>query len=407
MYDLLIRNGHVIDPAQSLDGRLDVAVSDGRIAEVAAQIDAAQARRVVDVDGDLVTPGLIDLHVHIYWGVTSVEVSDLNAPPDLIGVHSGVTTLLDAGSAGFWDLGGFARYVVPAAATRILALLSICRTSFLPSLLSDGDQLIDSEATMRAVEANRGLVRGIKLALNGPIVDLLGMEAVRRAVRVARATRTPLMVHIGDLRASPSPQAAALTREMLDLLRPGDILTHVCTARQGSVLDEQGHVLPELSAAKERGVVLDSAQGRTNFSFRACRRLMDQGIMPDVISSDLTWGGRAWIVYSLTECMAKFLALGLSISQVIEMTTANPAAALGMSDELGSLRVGREADMSILRLAHGEWEFSDSFGDTLRGDEALVPIATVRSGQIIMPDWGPHPWGWLPTPGPRGRRIIQ
>jgi dihydroorotase len=341
------------------------------------------------------------------WGVTSEEVSDLNAPPDLIGVHSGVTTVVDAGSAGFWDLEGLTRYVVPAAATRILALLSIYRTSSLPSLVTGGDRLIDLEGTLRAVEANRGLVRGIKLPLSGAVVDLLGIEAVRRAAQVAREAGTRLMVHIGNLRTPASPRAAGLTREMLDLLTAGDILTHVCTAREGGVLDEQGRVLPELLAARERGVVLDSAQGRTNYSFRVSRRLIDQGIVPDVISSDLTWGGRGSIVYSLTECMAKFLALGVSISQVIRMTTANPAAALDMSDELGCLAVGRAADLSILHVALGEWEFKDSFGDTLVGDKALVPVAAVRSGQVIMPDWGPRPWGWLPAPGPPGRRAAQ
>jgi dihydroorotase len=403
MYDLLIRNGLVIDPAQNVDERLDVAISDGRIAKLGAGIDSDDARRVLDVDGSLVTPGLIDLHAHIYWGVTAPEVSDLNAPPDLIGVQSGVTTVVDAGSAGFWDLGGFARYVAPAAATRILAFLSIYRISSLASLVTEGERLIDMDATIRAVEAHRALVRGIKVLMSGPVVDLLGIEAVRRAVHVARATGTRLMVHIGDLGAPPSPRAAGLTREVLDLLAPGDILTHLCTARQGGVLDEQGRALPELLAARERGVVLDSAQGRTNFSFRTVRRLLDQGIVPDVISSDLTGGGRGWIVYSLVECMTKFLALGLPLSQVIRMTTANPAAALGMAADLGSLAVGREADLSILRIVRGQWEFRDSPGDILTGDKALVPVAAVRAGQVIMPDWGPHPWGWLPAPGPRGQ----
>ena len=184
---------------------------------------------------------------------------------------------------------------------------------------------------------------------------------------------------------------------MLGVLAPGDILTHMCTARQGSVLDAEGRAIPELLEAKSRGVVLDSAQGRTNFSFRSARMLMDQGILPDTISSDITGGGRTWIVYSLTECMSKFLALGLSIPQVVRMATASPAAALGMSRQLGSLAVGREADLSILQVVHGQWEFQDSFGDTLPGEQALAPVATVRAGSLVMPDWGPHPWGWLPA----------
>ena len=196
----------------------------------------------------------------------------------------------------------------------------------------------------------------------------MGMDMIRLAERVARETGTHVMVHIGDHRDPPSPRAAGLTRELLDALAPGDILSHLCTGRQGGVLDAAGRAVPELLAARERGVVLDSALGRLNFSFRAARALLDQGILPDTISSDMTGRGRGLIVYSLTECMSKFLALGFSLPQVVRMTTANSAAALGMSAALGSLAVGREADLSILRLVPGRWEFRDSLDDTLSGD---------------------------------------
>ena len=397
VYDLVIRNGEVIDPASGLRDRLDVAVHAGRIEAIGRRIDAQAARRVLDVGGKLVVPGLIDLHAHVYWGITTDQVSDLNAPPDLVGVQAGTTTVVDAGSAGFYDWGGFARYVAPSARTRVLALLSIYRTSALQSLVTDDSPLIDVQSTIRTVEANRSLIRGIKLLLSGPSIDELGMKAVRLAVRAARETGTPLMVHVGDLDKPPSPRAAGLTREMLGMLAHGDILTHLCTANPGGILDEQGRALPELLAARERGVVLDSAQGRLNFSFDVARRLMDQGVVPDTISSDVTLGGRTWIVYGLTECMSKFLALGMGFEDVIRRTTCNPARALGMSDTLGRIEVGREADLSILQQAGGEWEFTDSLGQKLCGKTALVPVATIRSGEVIMPDWGPHPWGWLPA----------
>lgn len=401
VYDLLIQNGEVIDPASGLRGRLDVAISAGRIARIERcidrRIDTQAARRVLDVAGKLVVPGLIDLHTHVYWGITTDQVSDLNAPPDQVGVQSGTTTVVDAGGAGFYDWNGFARYVVPNARTRILALLNIYRTCSLQSLVTSDRTLIDLEGTVRTVDANRSLIRGIKLLLNGPAIDALGMEAVRLAVRAARETGTRLMVHVGDLYSPPSPRAAVLTREMLGMLAQGDILTHLCTARPGGILDEQGRAIPELLDARERGVVLDSAQGRTNFSFDVARRLMDQGVVPDVISSDLTLGGRTWIVYSLTECMSKFLALGLGIEEVIRRTTSNPARALGMSDTLGRVEVGREADLSILQQVDGDWEFTDSLGQKLHGETAFVPVATIRSGEVIMPEWGPHPWGWLPA----------
>ncbi len=405
LYDLLIRNGRVIDPAQGLDRSLDVAIRDGCIVHTAVGVDPTEARRTIDVGGMLVTPGLIDLHAHVYWGVTSSEVSDLNAPLDLVGVRSGVTTVVDAGSAGFQDWAGFARYVASGADTRVFAFLSMYRETFLGGMVGESDRLIDIDATIRTINANRPLLQGVKVLLNGPVIDRLGMDIVRLATRAARETGTHVMVHIGDHRDPPSPRAASLTRELLEALAPGDILSHLCTGRQGGVLDAAGRPVPELLAARERGVVLDSALGRLNFSFRAARALLDQGIVPDTISSDMTGRGRGLIVYSLAECMSKFLALGFSLPQVVRMTTANSAAALGMSGALGSLAVGREADLSILQLVPGRWEFRDSLDDTLSGDQALAPVATVRAGQLIMPDWGPHPWGWLPAPGPGGQRV--
>jgi dihydroorotase len=400
-YDLVLMNGEVIDPVSDLRDRLDIAIQAGRIEGIERhaerRIDPQSARRVLDVAGMLVVPGLIDMHTHVYWGITTDRVSDLNAPPDLVGVQAGITTVVDAGSAGYYDWGGFARYVASVARTRVLALLSIYRTSSLQSLVTGDRPLIDVQTTIRTVEANRSLIRGIKLLLSGPSIDALGMEAVRLAVRAARETGTRLMVHVGDLDKPPSPRAPSLTREMLGMLAQGDILTHLCTANPGGILDEKGHALPELLAARERGVVLDSAQGRYNFSFDVARRLMDQGVVPDAISSDLTLGGRTWRVYSLTECMSKFLALGMGVEDVIRRTTCNPARALGMSDTLGRIEVGREADLSILQQVDGKWEFTDSLGQKLRGKTALVPVAAIRSGQVIMPDWGPHPWGWLPA----------
>jgi dihydroorotase len=168
-------------------------------------------------------------------------------------------------------------------------------------------------------------------------------------------------------------------------------------------LDTSGRIFPELHRAIERGVILDSSQGRTNFSFDVTRRLAEQGVMPHVISSDLTGGGRTWIVYSLIECMNKFLALGYPLDQVIRMTTLAPAQALGMTDALGAICVGREADLTLLELAPGRWRFQDSFGRWLDCEQALIPTATVRAGELIMPDWGPHPWGWEPAPGPLAR----
>ena len=403
MFDLLIRNAELIDPASGMHGKHDVAITDGRIVRLGGDLSGTDACRILDAAGKLLVPGLIDLHAHVYWGMAAQWISDLNAPPDLIGVRSGVTTLLDAGSAGCRDWAGFERHIAQPAITRVLALLSICQSNALPNLVTSGEKLIHLENTIRTVQQNRHRIVGIKLALSGPIIDLLGMDAVRLAVKAARETGTLLMVHVGDLRDPPSARAADLTRELLPLLSPGDIVTHACTARTGGLLDAQRRVLPELRDAVQRGVILDSSQGRTNFGYEVTRRLADQGVVPDVISSDLTGGGRTWIVYSLLECMNKFLALGFGLDAVIRMSTQAPAQALGMSDRLGAIDVGREADLSMLELVPGRWEFQDSFGQSLPCERALVPAATVKAGELIMPDWGPHPWGWEPAPGPSGR----
>ena len=188
-----------------------------------------------------------------------------------------------------------------------------------------------------------------------------------------------------------------MTWQMLDMMAPGDIITHIYTANPGGMLDDNGKVIPQLKEALERGVVLDAAHGRRNLSFDVARSLLDQGIVTDVISSDLTVIGRTYIVYSLTECMSKFLMLGFTLEQVIDKTISAPARGLGMSDTLGALAVGREADITVLDMVEGEWLFTDSFGKTGHGDKAIVPVLAVRAGEVFMPDWGPHPWGWLPV----------
>jgi dihydroorotase len=233
-----------------------------------------------------------------------------------------------------------------------------------------------------------------------PGIDVMGMDMARLAIRAARETGTVFMVHIGDTTTStPSAQAPRITRQVLDLMAPDDIVTHTYTGHPGGMLDEDGNVAQELREAKARGVLLDGGQGPRHLSFNVAKHLLDQDITVDTISTDLTTGCQVEAVYGLTECMSKFMALGLSLEQVVRMTTTNPARALGMSETLGAVVVGREADLSVLETVQGSWEFTDSFGEKIHGDTALVPILTIRGGQVITPDWGPHPWGWLPTPG--------
>jgi len=388
MWDLLIRGGEVLDPGQGLRGRLDIAVTGGRIARIGRDLDPARARRVVEVPGRLVVPGLIDLHTHIYHGFTENGVH-----PDLAGVRAGVTTVVDAGSAGPRTFAGLARYVVPSSATRVLCLVHIGRIGLatMPEVRDAED--LDPEGAVAVQESHRGLVVGVKIRMAGPGIARLGLEAFRKALESARRGGGRLMVHIGDPMGRVDPD---LTRQLLPLLEPGDILTHTFTGNPGRPLDAQGRAYPELREAKERGVTLDTAHGRFNFSFDTARRLLDQGILPDTISTDITVPGRASTVFSLTELMSKFLALGFTLEQVVEMTTRNPARALGLEDRLGALAEGREADITVLEVATGRFLFRDTPGETLVGETALAPYLTVRAGEVHTPDFGPHPWGWWP-----------
>ena len=389
MTDLLLKGGEVIDPSQNLRGKLDVAVTDGAISQVAPNLNPQGAARVIDVSGKLVVPGLIDLHCHIYEGVNQTGVN-----PDLAGVLSGVTTLVDAGSAGCYTFGGFPKYVVPRAKSRILCMLHISRTglSYQPDLSRRED--IDVDETVRVIQANKPLIQGVKLRAVGPAVPTMGIEMVHLAKQAATEGGVRLMVHIGDNGASED--GPTLTRQLLPLMESGDIITHLFSGNPGRIIGEDGKVIPEVFEAQERGVFLDTAHGRQNFSFDVARRALDQGVKPQSISTDLTIPGRQNTVHSMTEMLSRFLALGFSLEDVIRMATTNPASALDMDDTLGSLTTGRGADITVLEEATGDWIFHDTVGDTLRGDKALVPVITVRDGEVFSADWGPRPWGWLP-----------
>ena len=392
MTDLLLKGGEAIDPSQDIRAKLDVAVTDGVISAVAPDIDPSGASRVINVDGNIVIPGMIDLHTHVYEGINQNGIN-----PDLAGVRSGVTTVLDAGSAGCYTFGGFPRYVVPRAKTNIFCMLHISRVglSYQPDTSRRED--IDVEETVSVIQANRPLIQGVKIRAVGPGVPRMGVEMVRLAKQAATEGGVRLMVHIGDRSiAGGDGSEPTITRQLLPLLDKGDIITHLFSGNPGRIIGDDGKVIPEIMESQARGVFLDTAHGRQNFSFDVAKAALDQGVNPRSISTDMTPPGRMNTVHSMTEMLARFMALGFSLEDVIRMTTANPAQALGMEDTLGSLAVGRPADISVLKVETGDWLFHDTEGNTLRGDKALVPVVTIKDGEAYSPDWGPRPWGWLP-----------
>ena len=388
MYDLLLKGGTVVDPSRGLNGVHDLAVQDGNIAAIAPVIAPDEATRVVDVSGKIVTPGLIDVHVHVFDGFISNGVN-----PDLGGVHAGVTTLVDAGSSGCATFSGFPRHIIPSCHTEIIPFLHICQTGLAttPDIIAESS--IDLDATLRVVDQHRGLIRGIKARMVSPALEIFGIEMARLAKRAAKESGIKLMVHIGDTEKRYDPK---VIRELLPILEEGDILTHLFTANPGGVLDANGKLVPEAKEAADRGVWLDTAHGRMNFSFDVGQRIMDQGLLPHCISTDLTVPGRVLTVHSMTEMMTRFMAMGFTLEQVVTMCTINPAKAVGEDHRLGSLEVGREADVSVLEMKQGDWVVYDVLGDSLKVDRSLVPALTLKRGRMFEPDWGPRPWGWDP-----------
>jgi dihydroorotase len=388
MYDLLIKGGTVIDPAQGINSPHDVAVEGGKIARVAPSIPAEEASRVVEVKGKIVTPGLIDLHTHVYDGVNGNGVN-----PDLGGVRAGVTTMVDAGSAGCDTFGGFPLHIIPNNATEVIPFLHICRTGLAttPDIFSPAS--IDLEKTIQTVQESKGLIRGIKARMVSPALEIMGMEMPRLAKRAAREAGVKLMVHIGDTEKRYDPN---VIRQLLPIMEEGDIVTHLFTANPGGVIDANGKLVPEAKEANDRGVWLDTAHGRMNFSFDVGQRILDQGLVPHCVSTDLTVPGRQRTVHSMTEMMTRFLALGFTLEQVVEMCTINPAKALGETNRLGSLQAGKQADISVLEIKEGNWLVYDVVSGSRKTDKAVVPVMAVKEGEVFEAGWGPRSWGWEP-----------
>ena len=387
MYDFVLKGGRVVDPSSSLDGVLDVAVENEKIARIAAGIAPAEATRAIEVGGKIVTPGLIDLHAHVFEGFNRTGVN-----PDLAGVLAGVTTIVDAGSAGSATFGGW-RHILPHCHTEIVPFLHICQTGLatMPDIIAESS--VNLTDTVRVATEHKGLIHGIKARMVSPALEIMGMEMPRLAKRAAREAGIKLMVHIGDTEKRYDPK---VIHPLLSLLEPGDILTHYFTPNPGGVLDGNGKLVAEAREANDRGVWFDTAHGRMNFSFDVGRKIIDQGLMPHCISTDLTVPGRLNTVHSMTEIMTRFLGLGFTLPQVVTMSTANPAKAIGAEGRIGSLAVGRQADISVLDLQQGDWVVYDILGSGLRVDKAFAPRLTVKKGRVFTPDFGPRAWGWWP-----------
>ena len=380
MFDLIVRGGRVIDPAQDLDSVVDVGIIGRRIASIGQDLIKAGVREgVVDASGLLVTPGWVDLHTHVYWGVAPLGVD-----ADAHCLRRGVTTAVDAGSAGASTFPGFKRYVIDVAATRVVAMLHLSSIGMARDDSLGGEAIGELEdirwaSVERALEVARAfaeVITGIKVRLSAQHVGGdpdQTREVLRRARRVADAIGKPLMVHPGGTVISIDEILAALVR--------GDVVTHVYHGRDEGVLDDAGKVRDSVRAAVDRGVNFDVGHGAGSFTWRVAHKALDQGLLPGTISSDIHAWNIAGPVYDLATTASKLLHLGLSLSDVVRRVTATPAACIGRSDELGTLAPGAAADVSLLRLVTGEWYFRDAAGEEELGGTRLEPVAVIRGGQ--------------------------
>ena len=388
MYDLIVKGGTVVDPSQNLHALSDVAIEEGKIAKIAVDIPADEANRVVEVKGKMVTPGIIDIHTHVYSGVT-----DNGVDPDIGGVRAGVTTMVDAGSSGCDTFQGFPQHIIPNTATEIIVFLHICRTGLATNPDIFSPQSIDLDKTIETITNSNGVITGVKARMVSPALEIMGIEMPKMAKRAAVEAGVPLMVHIGDTLKRYDPN---VIRELLPILDKGDIVTHYFTGNPGGGLDADGKLVPEAKEAHDRGVWLDTAHGRMNFTFDVADKVLDQGVLPHCISTDLTVPGRQITVHSMTEMMTRFLAMGFTFDQVVTMSTENPAKAVGVADRLGTLAVGKPAAISVLELKEGRWMVYDIVGDGKKSDKAVIPIMAIKKGEVFEAGWGPRPWGWEP-----------
>jgi dihydroorotase len=367
-YDLLIRGGRVLDPGRRVDGMLDVAIRGGKIVSVRKGIPASSAAEVMDAGGLLVVPGLIDIHLH---------ARDAELPPPAI-LATGVTSMVDAGSRGADNIDQLVG-IAQAAPNRMRIMLNIGRLGNNPGgkaeFLEDVEQA-DVEKAKAAVARHRPWIVGMKARLSRGIAAGNDMVVLRRAIDVAEATGLPLMIHIGDT-ASPLPS-------ILAVLRPGDIVTHMYAPTPNTILDSQGKVLPEVRAARRRGIRFDFSNGlNEHWDWNVAEKALAQGFPPDTIATDLTVAGRAAQVLDLPNVMSKMLLLGMSLEAVLACVTGNAAKTFRELNPFGSLAVGAAADITLLELGGGGYEFVDNYRNMRSGAQRLLTRSVVMGGRRV------------------------
>ena len=374
-YDLLLTGGEVLDPAAGLRGRMDVGIAGGKIVEVGPFLPYEQARRTISAKGRLVTPGLVDLHAHVF-----VNAHDMGANTDRFCRASGVTTLCDAGSAGSATFAGLRQVLDHEVRTRVRAFVNLSAIGITGT--TRGGELshfpyADPEGCARTITENPDLAIGVKLRFGPGLVWEYSAEPVKLARRTAdMAGNVPMMMHITD---SPVPLP-----DLIAPLKPGDIVTHCYHGRNHGIMgQEKQFVLKEVVEAQRAGIIFDCAHGRSHFNFRMIERALEQGFLPDTISTDLTTTSASrGPVWDLPTTMTKLLHFGMPLEEIVRRATATPARIMGYEGTIGTLKPGANADVALFELRDGTFELRDSDGNTVTARRRLLAQMTVKDGRV-------------------------
>ncbi len=384
-FDLLVQGGTVLDPVTGRSGRFDVALSGGRVASVAPGIPSHLAAEVVDAHDAFVVPGLIDLHTHVFspgtfWGVD----------PRAVAWRSGVTGWVDAGSAGVYNLAALRQLCTSFTPLHTRAFLNISTIGLVAETgEARRDDLCDASLAADAIQENRDFVVGVKCRLDRSAAGEMGVVPLRRAIEAAGAGGVPVMAHVGT--GPPDID------EVLDLLRPGDLVTHCTTGQTMALIDNTGRLRESAVRARERGVLFDVGHGAGGFSFTVVEAMLASGLVPDVISSDLHQRSILGPCFDLPTCMSKFLALGLSLADVVRAVTVNPARAIGQAVPAGPIEVGGPGDLAVFEFEAGDFVLYDTYLAPRHVDRLLVNRATIAGGALLPPVDAAPPERWIPA----------
>lgn len=405
-FDKLIVNGTVIDPATGRRGRYDIGINGDRIAAIDTDLSGASATTRIDADGLTIIPGMIDTHAHVYQYVTG----KFGLNPDLVGVRSGVTTLVDQGGPSCMTIDGFRHYVAGTSKSRVLCYISAYLVGGLEGHLYPdlyGPNGVNPEHTIRVARQNLDIVKGIKAHAEIGGQSRWGLDVIKIGKQISRETGLPLYIHLGQLwptdTSAPIPDADELIRELVPIMEPGDILAHPFTRHPGGFVSASGEIHPILlEAVNKGGVKLDIGHG-SHFSFEVARKVLDAGVMPFTLGADMHGYNVAIPTdddddarranpflgvapFNLTIAMSELLHLGVDLDHVIAMVTSNPAQVLGVTDQLGSIQVGREADISALRIETGHFNLFDNSGAEEVCERLVLPVFCLRAGEHFEAD---------------------